>query len=134
MWLLIFLFGCACMDLKTRSLPVWVLTLASVSIGIFRICNWENRTFLWLGGAGVGIMFFIISKYTGEAIGYGDSWMILLLGVYLGLWNVLWLLSIAFVLSGMVSVLVLGKNKYSHKASFPFIPFLAVSYMGVMYL
>lgn len=103
MWILIFLLGCAWVDLKTRSLPVWVLTLASVSMGIFRVCNWKNSTWLWLGGAVVGVLFLIISKCTKEAIGYGDSWMILLLGVYLGLWNILWLLSIAFVLSGVMS-------------------------------
>lgn len=82
----------------------------------------------------VGVLFLIISKCTKEAIGYGDSWMILLLGVYLGLWNILWLLSIAFVLSGVMSAFVLRKNKYFSKVSFPFIPFLAVSYAGVMYL
>lgn len=134
MWILIFLIGCACLDLKMKSLPVWLLMTASVSLGIYRVCNWEESGALWLGGAGIGILFLIISRLTDEAIGYGDSWMILLLGIYLGLWDILWLLSIAFVLSGMTSVVLLVRNRYSRKLSFPFIPFLALSYAGVMYL
>lgn len=89
---------------------------------------------LWLGGAGVGILFFVVSKFTKEAIGYADSWMILLLGIYLGLWDILWLLSISLIISGIVAVILLIKFKYSRKIAFPFIPFLAIAYIGVMWL
>lgn len=134
MWILIFLVGCAWFDLKTKTLPVWFLTTASVLLGLFRIWNWRNDTLLWLGGAGIGILFFLISKCTKEAIGYGDSWIICFLGVYLGLWELLWLLGIAFTLSAMASVLFLMFHNYSGKCSIPFVPFLAISYVGVLYL
>lgn len=89
---------------------------------------------LWIGGAGIGILFFFISKYTREAIGYGDSWIILLLGIYLGLWDLLWLLSIAFTVTGVLAVFLLAFRKCSRKITIPFVPFLTLAYVGVMYL
>lgn len=134
MWVLIFLSVCSWLDWKKRSIPVWVLSFASIVIVIFRVFHWEERAILWLGGAGIGILFLAMSKLTKEAMGYGDSWMILLLGIYLGLWDVLWLLSIAFLLSGVMAIVLLVRYKYSRKVSFPFIPFLTIAYIGVMWL
>lgn len=134
MWVLIFLTICALIDIRKRQIPVWLLILASVCLSIFRILHWRESTVVWLGGIAVGIVFLIVSKLTDEALGYGDSWMILLLGIYLGVWDLLWLLSIAFLLSAIMAAIVLFKNKWSRKAAFPFVPFLAVSYMGVLCL
>lgn len=134
MWALIFLLGCACFDLRSRSMPVWFLVMGSIGTGIYRVCHMQHNPMLWMGGAGIGLLFFLVSKCTKEAIGYGDSWIILLLGVYLGVWNVLWLLSIAFVLVGGMALVYLAKNTYGKTISIPFVPFLAIAYAGVMYL
>lgn len=134
MWILMWLTGCALIDIRKREIPVWILVLASAGIGIFRVLHWENNTAVWIGGIVVGVVFLLVSRFTEEALGYGDSWIILLLGIYLGLWDVLWLLSIAFMLSGVVAAVVLFRHSWSRKAAFPFIPLLAVSYIGVMYL
>ena len=40
-------------------------------------------------GIGVGVLFLLVSKVTEEAIGYGDSVAIMILGGYLGFWK-LW--------------------------------------------
>ena len=37
-----------------------------------------------MGGVLIGIVFWLISKYSNETIGYGDSWIISLMGIYLG--------------------------------------------------
>lgn len=101
---------------------------------VYRIWNWEGGALLWLGGAGVGALFLAVSRISDEALGYGDSWLILFLGILLGLRDILWLLSMAFMLSGAFSIVLLMRNRYSRKMSFPFVPFLALAYMGVMYL
>lgn len=78
--------------------------------------------------------FLMLSKWTREGLGYGDSWMILILGISLGLWDILLLLSIALTCSGILAGILLIKGKWSKKVSFPFIPFLMVGYVGVLYL
>lgn len=120
------------MDLKYQEIPDWLLLGSSVLVGCFRIWHIGEPAFLWLAGSFIGIVFFILSRCTKEALGYGDSWVILLLGVFLGLWKVLSLLVIAFFLSAIVAGVCLVKSKWSRKASLPFIPFLAVGYLGVI--
>lgn len=46
----------------------------------------------------VGILFLLISKVTEEGFGYGDSLAILILGIYLGFWGLIGVLSGAFLL------------------------------------
>lgn len=76
----------------------------------------------------------MLSKWTREGLGYGDSWMILILGISLGLWDILLLLSIALICSGILAIMLLIRGKWSRKVSFPFVPFLMLGYVGVLYL
>lgn len=48
-------------------------------------------------GIGVGVLFLLVSKVTEEAIGYGDSVAIMILGGYLGFWKVVGVLAAAFL-------------------------------------
>ena len=80
----------------------------------------------------VGLLLLLISKCTKEAIGYGDSLMILLLGMYLGGMRVLLVLFWASFLAGICSLFLLLGRKRKKKEALPFLPFLAVSYLGVL--
>lgn len=134
MWIIIFLLVCTILDMKTRKIPVWFMLLGSAAAVVFRIVNWGQDTATWVGGIVIGIFFLMLSKWTREGLGYGDSWMILILGISLELWDILLLLSIALTCSGILAGILLIKGKWSKKVSFPFIPFLMVGYVGVLYL
>ena len=75
------------------------------------------------GGAGVGILFLLVSKVTREGFGYGDSWAILALGIYLGLWGVLDVLVGTFCFLAVAALVCLTAKKMSRKHTIPFIPF-----------
>lgn len=62
-------------------------------------------------------------------MGYGDSWAILILGIFLGLWGVLEVLAAAFLLLTLVSVVLLARKRMSRRLSVPFYPFLAAGYL-----
>ena len=66
---------------------------------------------------------------TREGMGYGDSWSILILGIYLGVWKLLEVLSTAFMLLGAAAVICLVGKKMSRKYRLPFLPFLAAGYL-----
>ena len=51
-----------------------------------------------------GIVLGIISWITREAVGYGDVWIITLLGIYLGIWDTVTLVCIAFFFSSIAAV------------------------------
>ena len=84
---------------------------------------------LILGGVGVGILFLAVSRFTGESMGYGDSWAILILGIYLGLWELLTALTGAFFLLAAVSAAGLAAKKMSKRLRIPFYPFLTAGYL-----
>ena len=85
----------------------------------------------FLEAAGV---FLLVSRVTQEAFGYGDSLMIAVTGVYLGFWNVLYLLVWAYVLTAVFAGYVLIRKGFQKDAAFPFVPFLLAAYIGIVCL
>jgi leader peptidase (prepilin peptidase)/N-methyltransferase len=123
----------AVIDWKKQEVPIWLLVFMSTTTIVFIIfCNDVNG---WhrLAGAMLGSFFFVISKFTKEAVGYGDSWLMLILGVHFGFFRALQLLFIASVLAALFAIVCLWKCKWKRSATLPFVPFLAIAYIGVMY-
>ena len=89
---------------------------------------------LMVTGALVGGVFLLVSRVTQEAFGYGDSLMIAVTGVYLGFWNVLYLLVWAYVLAAVFAGYVLIRKGFQKDAAFPFVPFLLAAYIGIVCL
>ena len=83
-------------DIRKRSLPVWTLYAVEILVMIWGV--WKQEVVWWeiAGGILIGAVFLGISKWTGEALGYADSGLILILGSYLGMWQLMILLLIAF--------------------------------------
>ena len=67
-----------------------------------------------------------------QSFGYGDSILILILGILSGGWNLLWILFAAFLIASVYGGIMIARKKYTRKKSFPFIPFLTVAYLGGM--
>lgn len=131
--LLIMLVMCSISDWKKKEIPLWMLLLFSVAVvGILFLCPGESAGSR-LGGATIGILLFGISKCTKEAVGYGDSWIILLLGLCLGGPKLLQVLLAASLAAGICSVFFLWKLRWRKNATLPFIPFLTLAYLGVMF-
>ena len=81
---------------------------------------------------GSGGVFLFLSWFTQESFGYGDSILILILGILSGGWNLLWILFAAFLIASVYGGIMIARKKYTRKNSFPFIPFLTVAYLGGM--
>lgn len=121
-------------DIRCRRIPLWVLLLL---FGMALVCRLVIRSVPVVeifAGAGIGLLFLLISKLTGEGLGYADSGLILILGIFLGASRLLTLLAIAFFLAAIFAGVGLAMGKFTRKFSFPFIPFLAISYAGVLLL
>lgn len=119
-------------DIQTHQVSVPALA-ASASAGvIYHLVSREMDAILILGGILVGVLFLGLSKVTGEGIGYGDSVGILVLGSYLGIWGILVVTAIAFLLLACVVIPVLWTKKMSRKCAIPFYPFLTLGYVGMI--
>lgn len=127
-----FLLWTAVLDFRSRKLPVCMLAflnLLAVVWQFYQLFGQKGDIRMLLGGIGVGAVFLLISRMTGEGVGYGDSWMILILGIYLGLWKLLEVLAGTCLLLAIASIICLTVRKMSRRCTLPFVPFLAAGYL-----
>ena len=132
-FVLILLAVASVIDWRKREIPITLLFIMSAGITIFAIYCKDITIWYRLAGGALGIMLFVVSTVTKEAIGYGDSWLILLLGVQLGILRVLQLLFAASLLAVIFAVFYLWVRKWNRKSTLPFVPFLTIAYLGVMF-
>ncbi len=121
------------LDLKRREIPICLLLSMSVVVLFLAIFDKEVSNWYRLAGASFGAIFFGISKFTKEAVGYGDSWIILLLGIVLGIFEALQVLFVASLMAAVVGLFYLWIRKWKRSAALPFVPFLTLAYLGVMF-
>lgn len=126
------LTGLSFVDILYHRIPIAALVIANILAFVHQATAGAGNIWLTAGGAGVGVCFLIISKVTREKIGYGDSWAILILGIYLGFWRVLETLVGAFFILSAASMICLAGKKMSRRQALPFYPFLAIGYLFCM--
>ena len=116
-------------DIRRREIPVYLIVGSMILSAVYLILGKETDYLLAAGGTVVGIVFLIISKVTEEGVGYGDSLSILVVGSYLGFWNILFVLSVSFFLLLCILIPFLWIKKMSKKCTLPFLPFLMGGYL-----
>lgn len=121
-------------DFRERMISGMFLGVGAVAAVCSQII-WD-RSSVWecISGLLIGFAFVGISKLTREGVGYGDSILIMILGIYIGVWNLMYVLVIAFFLSAICSVFILIKFRFHRKQGIPFIPFLTVGYFSLVLL
>ena len=109
----------ALLDLKTKKVPALFCLLAGF---IWFLFDPHIPYALIIGG-----IFFLIACLSKESIGKGDAVVLLLLGFGMSVTQVLTILCIALFLCGVVL------KKAGRKDEIPFVPFLCIGYMGVLF-
>ena len=107
-------------DWKRKEISVRILLLMTVLASVKAIFFSEKFLEVILGLV-IGIGFLLISKWTEEQIGYGDSWLILILGVYVGFEKLLILLFTASLGAALFSLIfcVLSSHEYDSLCKSP---------------
>lgn len=120
-------------DIYKQKLPIGYLLFFSICVIWHQITEGKMVWYELVMGAGVGVIFLMISKMTEEQIGYGDSWMILNMGIFLGVWRVLLMLCLGFTICAVFSGIGMMCRKLRKESRIPFLPFLLIAYMGVIW-
>ena len=125
---------CSVTDWKKKTIPyVFLLALGITVVAFAFLCD-SISVRMRVGGAVMGVLFLFISKISREAIGYGDSFLILILGIHMGSFAALGVLFVAALLTAVASLFLLWKCRWKRQATLPFVPFLAISYLGAILL
>lgn len=121
-------------DWRTKQISCLALVAMSILVLVLRIVLVEDTVWSTLGGMAVGAVFFLISKCSEESVGYGDCFLILLLGIFLGGKALIEVVLTATLLTSLFSIGVCMIRGWKKKYTIPFAPFLALAYIGVVFL
>lgn len=122
------LAGLSVTDLKCRRISGSMLILGSALAAGYIVFAGRDCVRLAMGGLLVGFIFVLVSKVTREQLGYGDSWLLCILGVYLGIWNLLELLFTAWMAVALAAIIALATHRCRRGTTLPMVPFIAVGY------
>ena len=118
-------------DLKSRAIPVNYLVIFG-ALGIAVNLIWKYQPILEvLAGGCIGGVFLAVGWITKEAIGYGDGWALVILGIMKGWHELIQVIFGAFLLSGVYGIWRLIGLKASRVETMPFYPFLLIAFVGV---
>lgn len=118
-------------DYSVRSVSVKWLIYGAVTVAIYLGIKIQDVSEILdhVYGGVCGLVFVLISKWSNEALGYGDSIVLLILGVYLGIWDFLEVGFVAFFLCGIYGVITRKLITKANTSSIPFIPFILGGYI-----
>ena len=137
MWIEIILFLlltlCAIWDGIKKEIPLPVVWLGIATAVIIHAVGIIGGTWLSVGisvlPAGI---FWIISLITREKIGYGDGWVLLMIGLYVGFMKCVLILMAALVLESIILLVLLVIGKIHKDEEVAFVPFLLLGLGAVL--
>ena len=128
----VFLFKGMLWDIRKREVSIVYLFIGTVGAVWIQLWGRPQQWYECLLGIVIGVLFCLLSKVTKEQIGYGDSWMILNLGICFGAWKLLVILTLGFGVCSLITVVGVLRKKLGRKERIPFYPFLMIGVAGVM--
>ena len=123
-WNILFLIICTITDLKEKKIYVWFSVINFILAFLIHIFISDVKIILLVGGIIVGIIFYVISLVSKDAIGKGDGILILVLGCLVGIKKQIEILIWAFLICTVFFILTMIIKRKEFKKSVPFSPFL----------
>jgi leader peptidase (prepilin peptidase) / N-methyltransferase len=130
---LIWLFLCSLQDLRKKKIHV-----ALIAIGFLVIFLYSMRTVdlpIWnrLIGLSLGAILLLLNPITRGQIGLGDGLIACVLGLSLGFSITAGMLIIGMFGSAILSLILIIFRKANKKTTIPFVPFLLIGFLGVLF-
>lgn len=137
MWIeiLLFLFLgiCALRDGIKKEIPLGIVWIGIAVALILHAANaMGEETWLSIGAAVLpAAMFWMLSFISGEKVGYGDGWVLLMIGLFVGTIKCFLILMAGLILESVILLILLAFHKIRKDGEVPFVPFLLLG-LGVV--
>lgn len=131
--LFLLLAVCAVTDGMRKEIPLALIWLGIVLAVICHIRGsmGEETWFDVVLSVFPGAVFWGISRITGEKVGYGDGWMLVMIGLFTDLRRCFMILLVGLMLESTVVLILLAVRRIATDKEMPFAPFLLLG-MGVV--
>lgn len=123
----------AVIDIRKREIPVVpgiACTVAIIALQLLRGIGWWT----WLPGVAISGILWFVCKISHGAVGMGDAMVYLVLGVGLGFFENMEVLTISLFLAAVAGVIMMIWRRVGRNYAMPFIPFTAAAYAAVICL
>ena len=120
---------CSWQDLKRKELSLWILGFAGIAGIVVQLLWYRHHSLYDFGGMAVGIVMLLVALLTEQQIGVGDGLMLIVVGIYMGLWVTLAIFLfglLAGAVAGLALLLFFHKGKHYEM---PFVPFLLIGFV-----
>ena len=125
--LLFFLFVIAYRDYKTGLLEVRQLLIVGI-LGVF-LSMGQGEFYQALTGIAVGVLVLLAAWCSKERIGFGDGWLFVVTGIFLGFLENFMLLFWTFILAGIFAAGCLALKKKGRNDNMALGPFVLAAYV-----
>ncbi len=130
-WTGIALLAGGWMDVKTQRLPVWFMAVFGTGSLLLIAAqypgDWQQKAI----GLLLGASLLLVGRLSG-CIGMADAVMVMILGLLYGGAGCGEQLMIAVLLSAVTAVVLIVLHRADAKSRIPFVPFLAVGFLGYL--
>lgn len=116
-------------DLQKHKVSMITVMIAGILGVIFQFGIIQENGLKIIGGILIGIVLLSLAKITREKIGYGDGWIFVVTGIYLGFHSNMYLLLLSLSLASLVSICLLVFKKVNKKTELPFVSFVLPGYL-----
>ena len=127
-WML-FLAAVSWQDIRKKEISGRLLFLAGITGSVIQFFERSVSFGSWIGGIALGLALLFLGFVTRESIGYGDGWLILVMGMSLGFGVSFFSFLLGLGISALVSGWLLMVKRVKRKYRIPFAPFL---FMGCL--
>lgn len=130
---LVFLAVNAWTDSQKREISLLAVLLFAAG-GLFWSLQSGRSIFHALIPLGTGMVVLVLAVLTRGAVGMGDAWVLLDLGIVLETGEFLITVCLGVLLSGGCAMILLALKKAGRRTEIPFVPFLLAGYVGGLLL
>lgn len=117
------LAGLSWEDMRKQELHGWAILLLGISGMTISLLGAVGKSSMVFGLL-PGIFMLILAWSTRESIGYGDGLVILGMGCFYALGEIMGIVMIAITIAGITALGLLVFGHKNRKSEFPFVPFL----------
>lgn len=115
-------------DIRTKKVNVlWSLLFTFGGI-MFFVCGQEKDFISFIGGFLIGISLLFLAYVSKEAVGWGDGFVVMTVGIWLGFTRILMILMGGLLLAAGHGLIKIMLKKADRKSELAFMPFFSLAY------
>ena len=131
--LLVFLALCALWDGFKKEIPLAVVWIGIAAAVIMHAAGIIGETWLSIGISVLpAAVFWMLSFITREKVGYGDGWVLLMIGLYVGFMECVLILMAGLIMESVFMLVLLVLGKIHKDGEVAFVPFLLLGLGAVL--